>query len=102
MKKISTTVARQTKNVRDPKLTLGLDLGDRSSWYCVLDEAEGRAAQVFDLADITDTWVPRLRPLAKGGSRECLRKWVNHSAGARKEISVQPTCMRTGPASSKR
>ena len=38
MKKISTTTATQTKNNRDRKLTIGLDLGDRSSWYCVLDE----------------------------------------------------------------
>jgi len=39
MKKVSTTAAGQTKNFRDQKLTIGLDLGDRSSWYCVLDEA---------------------------------------------------------------
>jgi transposase len=39
MKKISTAAARQTKNFRDHQLTIGLDLGDRSSWYCVLDEA---------------------------------------------------------------
>ena len=32
-------MARQTKNVQDQKLTIGLDLGDRSSWYCVLDGA---------------------------------------------------------------
>ena len=39
MKKVSTATARQTKNFSDRKLTIGLDLGDRSSWYCVLDEA---------------------------------------------------------------
>jgi transposase len=39
MKKISTVAARQSKNFREQKLTIGLDLGDRSSWYCVLDEA---------------------------------------------------------------
>lgn len=39
MKKISTVVATQTKNFQDQKLTIGLDLGDRSSWYCVLDAA---------------------------------------------------------------
>src|SRR5277367_1532247 len=39
MKKISTVVAKQSKNFREQKLTIGLDLGDRSSWYCVLDEA---------------------------------------------------------------
>ena len=39
MKKISTVAAKQTKNFREQRLTIGLDLGDRSSWYCVLDEA---------------------------------------------------------------
>jgi transposase len=39
MKKISTVAAKQTKNFSDQKLTIALDLGDRSSWYCVLDEA---------------------------------------------------------------
>src|SRR5271156_5829864 len=39
MKKISTAAAKQTRNFSEQKLTIGLDLGDRSSWYCVLDEA---------------------------------------------------------------
>jgi transposase len=39
MKKISTVAVKQTKNFSDQKLTIGLDLGDRSSWYCVLEEA---------------------------------------------------------------
>ena len=39
MKKISTVGAKQSKNFREQKLTIGLDLGDRSTWYCVLDEA---------------------------------------------------------------
>ena len=39
MKKISTAAAKQTRNFQDQKLTIGLDLGDRSSWYCVLDGA---------------------------------------------------------------
>jgi hypothetical protein len=38
MKKISTAVAKQGRNFSQQKLTIGLDLGDRSSWYCVLDE----------------------------------------------------------------
>lgn len=36
MKKSSTAAAQSKWNV-DGKLTIGLDLGDRSSWYCVLD-----------------------------------------------------------------
>ena len=38
MKKISTAAAKPSRNVSQPKLTIGLDLGDRNGWYCVLDE----------------------------------------------------------------
>ena len=38
MKKVSTTAAPQIRNFSEQKLTIGLDLGDRSSWYCVLNE----------------------------------------------------------------
>ena len=38
MKKISTVAVKQSKNISERKLTIGLDLGDRSSWYCLLDE----------------------------------------------------------------
>src|SRR5437016_14123274 len=39
MKKISIRAAAQSRNISQQKLTLGLDLGDRNSWYCVVDEA---------------------------------------------------------------
>src|SRR6202040_1759307 len=39
MKKVSIVAAKQSKNFSQPKLTIGLDLGDRNSWYCMLDEA---------------------------------------------------------------
>ncbi len=39
MKKISTAATKQSKNFSQPKRTIGLDLGDHNSWYCVLDEA---------------------------------------------------------------
>src|SRR3974390_3364187 len=39
MKKVSTVVTQQSRNISRPKLTIGLDLGDRNSWYCVMDEA---------------------------------------------------------------
>jgi transposase len=39
MKKVSTVAMKQRKNLSQPRLTIGLDLGDRHSWYCVLDEA---------------------------------------------------------------
>ena len=38
MKKISTVATKQSRNISEQKLTIGFDLGDRSSWYCVLDE----------------------------------------------------------------
>src|SRR5579864_353706 len=39
MKKVSTVAVRASRKISSQKLTVGLDLGDRSSWYCVLDEA---------------------------------------------------------------
>src|ERR1700680_5284019 len=39
MKKVSTRAAAQSRNICQPQLTIGLDLGDRNSWYCVVDEA---------------------------------------------------------------
>ena len=38
MKKVSTVAKQQRRNFSQQKLTIGLDLGDRSSRYCVLDE----------------------------------------------------------------
>ena len=39
MKKISTATGHKVGKIESRKLTIGLDLGDRWSWYCVLDEA---------------------------------------------------------------
>ncbi|HEY4052891.1 MAG TPA: IS110 family transposase, partial [Terriglobales bacterium] len=39
MKKVSTVAARQGRNISQQKLTIGLDLGDRNSWCCVVNEA---------------------------------------------------------------
>ena len=39
MKKNSTVAKNRNEIFKDPKLTIGLDLGDRSSHYCILDEA---------------------------------------------------------------
>jgi transposase len=39
MKKVSTAVTKQSRNSSRQRLTIGLDLGDRNSWYCMLDEA---------------------------------------------------------------
>lgn len=45
MKKVSTTLAKQSRKNSQQKLTIGLDLGDRSSHYCVLDESGGIVAE---------------------------------------------------------
>jgi transposase len=39
MKKVSTIAAKASRKISQQKLTVGLDLGDRSSWYCVFEEA---------------------------------------------------------------
>ena len=39
MKKGSTVAAKQSRNISQQRLTIGLDLGDRNSWYCVVDGA---------------------------------------------------------------
>jgi hypothetical protein len=37
MKKVSTAATMPSRNISQQKLTIGLDLGDRNSWYCVVD-----------------------------------------------------------------
>lgn len=39
MKKGSTAAAEQSRNFSRQQLTIGLDLGDRNSWYCLVNEA---------------------------------------------------------------
>jgi len=37
MKKVSTVAVKASRKISPSKLTVGLDLGDRCSWYCVLE-----------------------------------------------------------------
>jgi len=39
MKKNSTVTTGRKQIFKQPRLTIGLDLGDRSSYFCLLDEA---------------------------------------------------------------
>ena len=50
MRKISTVRARRNRDFQGHKLTIGLDLGDRFSHYCILNEAGDviREAQTTD------------------------------------------------------
>jgi len=41
MKKGSTVAAKQGRNFKHQKLTIGLDLGDRASWYCAQPDRTG-------------------------------------------------------------
>ncbi len=57
MKKVCTVAAHESRNV---ELKIGLDLGGRSSWYCVLDQRIGENSMGGG---------PPFRPmLAKGGA----------------------------------
>jgi hypothetical protein len=39
MKEVGTVAMKQSRNISRQTPTIGLDLGDRNSWHCVLDEA---------------------------------------------------------------
>src|SRR3979409_144223 len=38
MKKVSIAASKQSRNISQQKLTVGFDLEDRNSWYCVMEE----------------------------------------------------------------
>jgi transposase len=54
MKKVNTVTAKQSRNFSQQQLTIGLDLGDRSSWYCLLDEV-GKVLQEQKLSTTPKT-----------------------------------------------
>ena len=77
MKKVSTVATKQSKDFREQRLTVGLDLGDRSSWYCVLDEAgevvlEQRLGTAPKASGSGPEW-PLYIGLAERGLRLCAR-----------------------------
>ncbi len=39
MKKVSTAAVNESRNISQQKLTIGLDVGERNSWYCGVNEA---------------------------------------------------------------
>ena len=62
MKKISTGAMDRIENFRDHKLTIGLDLGDRFSHYCILNEAGeiiGETATKSWPNSSSNRWEPR-------------------------------------------
>jgi len=64
MKKISTVQTFSNEILKEQKLTIGVDLGDRWSFYCVLDEAgkiilEQKAATTPEAMKQTFGKIPR-------------------------------------------
>src|SRR5579864_3174959 len=79
MKKVSTVAANQSGHFAQPKLTIGLDLGDRSSWYCVLDErgelqAEGKVSTTAKAMCEAFQRMPRSRIAMETGTHS---PWVS-------------------------
>jgi transposase len=79
MKKVSTVAVNQSGHFSQPKLTIGLDLGDRSSWYCVLDErgelqAEGKVSTTAKAMCEAFQRMPRSRIVLETGTHS---PWVS-------------------------
>jgi len=72
MKKVSTAAAEQSRNFSQPKLTIGLDLGDRSSYYCVVDESRAHGGRAKDVhhaqSAASSVWSDTAQPCC---TREC-------------------------------
>ena len=83
MKKVSTASGTAPKNFSQQKLTIGLDLGDHSSWYCVLDEAgeillEQRLATTPKAMNEVFRGMPRCRIALETGMHS---PWVSRLLG---------------------
>jgi len=79
MKKISTMQAFSNEILKEQKLTVGLDLGDRWSFYCVLDEAgkiilEQKVATTPEAMKQTFSRVPQSRIALETGTHS---PWVS-------------------------
>jgi transposase len=79
MRKASTTALRRRGKVQDRQLTIGLDLGDRSSFYCVLNGAgevilEAKVATNPEAMKKTFGTMPRSRIALETGTHS---PWVS-------------------------
>ena len=71
MKKVSIVAGKQSRKTSEQKLTVGLDLGDRSSWYCVLGESG--AVVLEQRLSTTPKGVMKERQSVQGGRPEMRR-----------------------------
>src|ERR1019366_2426038 len=93
MKKISTVTTKKVENNASQKLTIGLDLGDRFSWYCILDEAgevvlEQKVATTAKAMKGVFRGMPRSRLGLETGTHS---PWVRDSGTIRKVDIHVPT-----------
>src|SRR3954463_8874870 len=90
MKKVSTAAVKGTKNFSQPKLTIGLDLGDRSSWYCLLEEV-GEVLQEQKLSTTPKAMreafgaMPRCRIALETGTHSPRGESIAERVGARSD-----------------
>ena len=73
MKKITTRTMRRIGGLQDRQLTIGLDVGDRSSFYCVIDGKgdvilEARVATLPEARKETFGRMPRSRVALETGT----------------------------------
>ena len=68
MKKVRTIATKQGRNISGQRLTIGLDLGDRNSWQCLLEEAGRYGCTPSRIQNPTLVSQERLR----GGWGNCL------------------------------
>src|SRR6266851_7316165 len=84
MKKNSTVAKNRNEIFKQPKLTIGLDLGDRSSYYCILDGA-GNVILEHNLPTTSNGirqafgWIPRSRIALETGTHS---PWVSRQLSA--------------------
>jgi transposase len=79
MKKVTTTTGRLIGKLRNGQLTIGLDVGDRSSCYCVLNEAgevilEAKVATSPEAMKQTFEKMPRSRIALEAGTHS---PWIS-------------------------
>jgi transposase len=79
MKKISTVQAYGNEILKEQKLTIGVDLGDRWSFYCVLEEAgkiilEQKVPTTPEAMKQTFSRIPQSRIALETGTHS---PWVN-------------------------
>ena len=76
MKKGSTTASKQSRSFSQRQLSIGLDLGDRSNCYCVLEET-GRIVMEQKVATTPKALQAAFGPCraaASRGRRGCIRR----------------------------